>query len=99
MVLQLSDYTCTQQVDTQESSRQQKKAEIRENLKRLYPGVVMLYFSNCVHTYIAFTKCSMRLPDMYVYGLSTYVCVYESMYVCSMQYGRLIDLCEPVHRR
>ena len=28
------------QVDTQESSRAQKKAEILENLKRLYPGVV-----------------------------------------------------------
>ena len=28
------------QVDSQESSRQQKKAEVLENLKRLYPGVV-----------------------------------------------------------
>lgn len=40
-------------VDTQESSRAQRKAEILENLKRLYPGV----------------------------------------------HGRLIDLCEPVHKR
>ena len=30
---------CTQ-VDSQESSRRQKKAEILENLQRLYPGVV-----------------------------------------------------------
>lgn len=28
------------QVDSQESSRKQKKAEILENLQRLYPGVV-----------------------------------------------------------
>ena len=33
-------------MDTQESSRAQKKAEILENLKRLYPGVVcMAHFS------------------------------------------------------
>ena len=28
------------QVDSQESSRKQKRAEILENLQRLYPGVV-----------------------------------------------------------
>jgi len=32
-------------VDTQESSREQKKAEMLENLKRLYPGVVRLLWS------------------------------------------------------
>ena len=33
------DCIASYQVDSQESSRTQRKAEILENLKRLYPGV------------------------------------------------------------
>ena len=71
-------------VDKHETARATKKAELIDNLKRLFPGVV----------------CT-KLEDF-----GTNFCLHKKKHrwgrfqmAVLLQYGRLIDLCEPSHKK
>ena len=53
------------QVDSQESSRKLKKAEILENLTRLYPGVVSRG-GTCVHLSLYFVHVHVHVYTLYM---------------------------------
>ncbi len=71
-------------IDRQENSRQQRKAEILESIKRLYPGSVVR--SN----FLLFTM-SLRICVVYSCLLTYGHLIF--------QYGRLIDLCQPTQKK
>lgn len=79
-------------IDRQENSRQQRKAEIMESIKRLYPGsVVRQLWQHLVQYCQTF------------YAFKTTVSHISLVKVCFSfffpQYGRLIDLCQPTQKK
>lgn len=81
-------------IDRQENSRQQRKAEIMESIKRLYPGSVV---SCCVYRHIfnwslqqKLVRCPQKaFTDFFRFHLNPFI----------KQYGRLIDLCQPTQKK
>lgn len=77
-------------IDRQENSRQQRKAEIMESIKRLYPGSVVRQQSVQIkHFYMK--------PIFFFQALV--VNTERKMMLLCFQYGRLIDLCQPTQKK
>lgn len=73
-------------IDRQENSRQQRKAEIMESIKRLYPGSVVRNNRN-----MKFLLCQINTSCTHI---SKHML--DSLFI---QYGRLIDLCQPTQKK
>ena len=56
---------CPVQVDRQESAREQKRAEVLDSMKRLFPGVVSKFVIKQYSMHISYTSLLLSINCMY----------------------------------